>query len=152
VPTIRKILVPVDFSPSSKLALEYALMFADKYSATIRLFHAWEIPAYVRPDLTVWSGQLSSTLCDSVKLGAEKAMGEFVRDANVADRKDVTTEIVEGTPYATILSALEGGTYDLVVMGTHGRTGLSHLMLGSVAEKVVRHSRQPVLTVRAPRT
>jgi nucleotide-binding universal stress UspA family protein len=152
VPTIRNILVPVDFSPSSKLALDYALMFAERYSATVRIFHAWEIPAYVRPDLTVWSGELSSTLADSVKLAAERAMNEFVNDAKVAGRKDVTTEIVEGLPYATILSALEGGTYDLVIMGTHGRTGLSHLVLGSVAERVVRHSRQPVLTVRAPRS
>lgn len=152
MPTIRNILVPVDFSPSSKLAIEYALMFAERYSATVRILHSWEVPAYVRPDLTVWSGQLSSTLSDSVKLAAEQAMNEFVRNAQVADRKDVTTEIVEGQPYAMILSALETGTYDLVVMGTHGRTGLSHFVLGSVAEKVVRHSQQPVLTVRAPRS
>jgi nucleotide-binding universal stress UspA family protein len=152
VTAIRNILVPVDFSPSSKLALEYALSFAERYSATVRVLHAWEVPAYVRPDLTVWSGQLSSTLCDTIRLGAEKAMKEFVSNATVADRQDVTSQIVEGPPYAVILSALEAGIYDLVVMGTHGRTGLSHLVLGSVAEKVVRHSKQPVLTVRAPRS
>jgi nucleotide-binding universal stress UspA family protein len=127
-------------------------MFAERYSAAVRILHAWEVPTYVRPDLTVWSGQLSSTLSDSVKLAAEQAMKEFVQSAEVAGRKDVTTEIVEGPPYAMILSALEAGTYDLVIMGTHGRTGLSHFVLGSVAEKVVRHSGQPVLTVRAPKS
>ena len=152
MPAIRNILVPVDFSPSSKLALDYASMLAEKYSAKVRIFHAWEVPAFLRPDLTVWSGELSGTLADSVKLAAEQAMTEFVKAANVSGRKEVTTELVSGAPAATVLSALEAGTYDLVVMGTHGRTGLSHLFLGSVAEKVVRHSKQPVLTVRALQT
>jgi len=149
VPQIRSILVPVDFSASSKLALEYALTFAERYSSRVNVLHAWEVPAYLRPDLTVWHGDLSATLSDHMRHESEKAMNEFIESAKVAGRSDVTTEIVEGAAFQTILSALKTDAYDLVVMGTHGRTGVSHLLLGSVAEKVVRHSTQPVLTVRA---
>jgi nucleotide-binding universal stress UspA family protein len=148
---IQNILVPVDFSPSSKLAVEYALLFAERYSAQVRLLHAWEVPAFLRPDLTVWAGELNATLSDHIRHEAEKAMKEFIADTKIADRKDVSFEIQVGQPYAVILAALETGAFDLVVMGTHGRTGLSHLVLGSVAEKVVRRSTKPVLTVRASR-
>lgn len=62
----------------------------------------------------------------------------------------MTSQVLLGPPYATILAAIEEGNYDLVVMGTHGRTGLAHFLLGSVTERVLRHSKVPVLTVRAP--
>ncbi|SRR5260221_6976598 len=144
----RKILVPVDYSPSSKLALEYALMLADRFDAKVHLLHAWEVPAYLRPDLTVWSGEVSATLADHARAEAERGMKEFLADPKVAGRQNVTSEVVAGTPYSAVLRAIDEGGFDLTAMGTHGRTGLSHLLLGSVAEKVVRHAKCPVLTVR----
>jgi nucleotide-binding universal stress UspA family protein len=146
---MKKILVPVDFSPSSKLAVEYALAMAERTSAGIHVLHAWEVPAYLRPDLMLWVGDVSATLADHVWHEAEKAMKAFLEDAKVTGRSDVTFEVVAGQPLATIMSAIETGTYDFIAMGTHGRSGFSHLALGSVAERVVRHSKLPVLTVHA---
>jgi universal stress protein A len=146
----KKILVPVDFSPSSKLALEYALSLAERFDGSVHVLHAWEVPAYLRPDLTVWSGEVSATLADHAHAEAERGMLQFLADAKVVGRRNVTSQIASGAPYVTILSLAEEGKFDLIAMGTHGRTGLSHLVLGSVAEKIVRHSKCPVLTVRAP--
>lgn len=150
-PMLRSILVPVDFSASSKLALEYALELARALGGAIHVIHAWEVPAYLRPDLTVWAGEVSATLADQVRLGAEAAMREFSKDNALDGNETVTCELLPGAPYQTILTVAEDGEFDLIVMGTHGRTGLSHALLGSVAEKVVRHASCPVLTVRAPR-
>ncbi len=146
----NKILVPVDFSPSSKLALEYALTLAERFGGSVHVLHAWEVPAYLRPDLTVWSGEVSATLADHAHAEAERALLQFLADMKLVGRKNVTSQIISGSPYATILAIAEEGKYDMIAMGTHGRTGLSHLVLGSVAEKIVRHSKCPVLTVRAP--
>jgi nucleotide-binding universal stress UspA family protein len=150
-PPFRRILVPVDFSASSKLALEHALELSQKLGSTVRVVHAWEVPAYLRPDLTVWAGEVSTSLADQVRLGAETAMREFSRDNGLDGNESVTCELLPGAPYNTILTVAEDGKFDLIVMGTHGRTGLSHALLGSVAEKIVRHASCPVLTVRAPR-
>ena len=146
-----KILAPVDFSPSSKLALEYALLLADRFGGVVDVIHAWEVPAYLRPDLTVWAGEVSATLAEHTRTEAERGLKEFLEHANVWGRPNVTTRVIAGPPYQVIISAAEEGKFDLITMGTHGRSGLPHLVLGSVAEKVVRHARCPVLTVRAPR-
>ncbi len=148
---IRKILVPVDFSPSSRVALDAALTLARRFEASIQVLHCWDVPQYLRPDITVWSGEVSVTLADHAKLEAEKSMTAFLSDAPNQPGLSLTSKVVLGTPYSTILAAIEEGRFDMVVMGTHGRTGLSHLILGSVAEKIVRHATCPVLTVRAPR-
>lgn len=148
---LKRILVPVDFSPSSRLALDYALALAERFQASVDVLHCWEVPAYLRPDLTVWSGEVSVTLADHARREAEKGMQEFLADAKSKGSLPVASRIVAGAPYATILAACDESGCDLVVMGTHGRTGLSHLVLGSVAEKVVRHAKCPVMTVRAPR-
>jgi len=147
--TPKKILVPSDFSPSSKLAFEYALMLASAFHSTVHVFNAWEVPAYLRPDLTVWSGDVSTTLSAHARGEAEKAMREFLADSKAEALPNVTSQIVNGPPYATILSMAKEGGFDLIAMGTHGRTGVSHLVLGSVAERVVRHAPCPVLTMRA---
>jgi nucleotide-binding universal stress UspA family protein len=149
-PTFRNILVPVDFSPPSNLALKYALELSRTFGATLHVIHAWEVPAYLRPDLTVWAGEVSTTLSDQVRLGAENAMRELSRDYGLDGNDAITCELIPGAPYNTILEVAKDGEFDLVVMGTHGRTGLSHALLGSVAEKVVRHAACPVLTVRVP--
>jgi nucleotide-binding universal stress UspA family protein len=146
---LKKILVPVDFSASSKLALGYAVSLAERNAGKVHVLHAWEVPSYVRPDLTVWSGEIRQTLGDQIRLVAESNMEEFLRRADLAGRPDVKAEVVPGVPYSTILQLAKDDKFDLIAMGTHGRSGLSHLLLGSVAEKVVRHAHCPVLTVRS---
>src|SRR5258708_1064866 len=101
---LGKTLVPVDYSPSSKLALQYALMLAEKFGSSIHVFNAWEVPPYLRPDLTVWSGEVSATLSDHARAEAEKGMKEFLADANVEGRANVTSQVIGGAPYSTILS------------------------------------------------
>jgi nucleotide-binding universal stress UspA family protein len=75
-------------------------------------------------------------------------MREFLADAKVGENANVTSQVVNGAPYATILAMAKEGNFDLIAMGTHGRTGVAHLVLGSVAERIVRHSPCAVLTVR----
>ena len=144
----RKILVPVDYSPSSRLALEWALSLSDRLGSSVHVLHAWEVPAYLRPDLTVWSGEVSETLADHTRMEAEKGMREFLADVKATERATVTSQVVSGPPYATILAKAKEGGFDMIAMGTHGRGGVAHLFLGSVAERVVRHSACPVLTIR----
>jgi universal stress protein A len=146
---IRKILVPVDFSDSSEFALRYALALAEKLDVpSIDVLHAWDLPGYLRPDLTVWAGDVSGSLAEHARREADEGMSQLFERLGLAERADVRSFVLSGTPYATILSTLEEDGYDLVVMGTHGRSGLSHVLLGSVAERVVRHAPCPVLTVR----
>jgi nucleotide-binding universal stress UspA family protein len=146
--TPKKILVPTDFSPSSRLALESAMTLATAFQSRVHVFNAWEVPPYLRPDLTVWVGDVSTTLTAHARGEAEKAMREFLADAKVGENANVTSQIVNGAPYATILAMAKEGNFDLIAMGTHGRTGVAHLVLGSVAERIVRHSPCAVLTVR----
>lgn len=145
----KKILVPVDFSPSSKSALEWALAFAGRFDAQVIVLHTWEIPAYLRPDLTVWSGEISATLSDYARADAEKNMQAFLKETRAGERANVSSVVEAGAAYPTILRVAGERGVDLIAMGTHGRMGVAHLLLGSTAERVVRHSTCPVLTVRA---
>ena len=147
---IQRILVPVDFSPSSRAALDHAMFLADRFGAKVTVLHSWDLPGYLHPDLTVWSGDVSASLMEHARKDAQQCMVEFSRDAKVDGDERVTTQVVSGAPYSTIIAAVEDGGFDLVVMGTHGRTGVAHLVMGSVAEKIVRHSPCPVMTVRGP--
>ena len=147
---ITKILVPVDFSRCARAALDHAAFLSQTFEAAIHLLNAWDIPGHLRPDLTVWMGDVSGSLADHAAKEAEAAMGRFVAEASLPDKAKVTTEVVHGAPLESILGCQEKGGFDLIVMGTHGRTGLSHLLLGSVAEGIVRRATCPVMTVRGP--
>jgi nucleotide-binding universal stress UspA family protein len=147
---ITKILVPVDFSVCSRAALGFATSLSERFEAPIHLLHAWDIPGHLRPDLTVWMGDVSGSLADHAEKEAKSAMSRFMEEAKLAAGPATTSEVVHGMPLEAILSCQTAGDFDLVVMGTHGRTGLSHLLLGSVAEGVVRRAKCPVLTVRSP--
>lgn len=153
MPSVHKILVPVDFSSCSDEAVDYAAFLAKKLSASVELVHAWHAPH----DLGPFLGQLA---VNDPETGEERSLAEFVeRQAKEAlDRTStkladhglpVSARLVEGTAKRAIVRAVEEGDYDLVVLGTHGRTGLAHVLMGSVAEWVLRHVAVPVVTVRA---
>lgn len=151
---ISSILVPVDFSESARAALEQAVYFAERFDARLEVLHVWEVPAYVRPDLVVWmegSDEHRKPMADVAEARAEEEMDSLLRELPPEARRRITERLVGGDPVDVILRLSRDEPFDLVVMGTHGRTGLSHLLLGSVAERVVRGSGCPVLTVRATR-
>jgi nucleotide-binding universal stress UspA family protein len=149
--TFKRILVPVDFSPCSRLALEQASVLAYSLNATIDLLHVWQPPPVVAPEAMIGTGSNNPGLVQIAKQQAETAMGDFVKRARDTGTRIEGARVEPGDPARTIVDEAERGNYDLIAMGTHGRTGLAHLLLGSVAEKVVRRSSRPVMTVREPK-
>lgn len=146
---IQKILCPTDCSAGSRAALEQAAFLAERLGARIHLLHVWHVAYHVRPDLHVWletHGQ--QPIGTVVASEAQKELDEFVASLPEALRGGLTLHVLQGEPAPTIADFASREAFDLIVMGTHGRTGLAHLALGSVAEKVVRHASCPVLTLR----
>lgn len=148
---IKRILVPVDYSECSQAALTTAGFVAGAFGGAIDVIHVWDRPSYVSEDIKVKEQGEVRTLLDMIRENAEKEMAEFLRKVELPPNVQVSHRLVSGNPAATILHELEQRQHDLLVMGTHGRTGLRHMMLGSVAETVVRLSPIPVLTVPGPR-
>jgi nucleotide-binding universal stress UspA family protein len=147
----KKILVPHDFSASANHAAAIARDEARASSGTIVLLHVIDLPYQLDPDAMIVPEQTGAPI--SVKQYAIQSAETHLQD--LADRlaKDGVTAtgvIKLGVPVDEINGAVDEHGIDLVVMGTHGRTGLRHLMAGSVAERVVRSSRVPVLTIRHP--
>jgi nucleotide-binding universal stress UspA family protein len=144
--SIDTILCPIDFSAASEGALRYAVSIAAKLGATqIHVLHAHQPPSVALPD-----GSLVPDRAAEAKQLAAREL-EAVAKRYSAHDVSVTPHLTEGAPYQSIVEHARALGADLVVMGTHGRTGLKHALLGSVAERVVRLSDVPVCTVRSPR-
>ena len=143
----RRILVPVDFSDCSRASLDVAVDLAARFGSEIEALHVWETPIYVTPDLMLWApAQGKRSLADFARTHAGQAMEKLLESVEKNGVK-VHGRVETGGISDVILHAAEDA--DLVVIGTHGRTGLAHVLLGSVAERVVRQSPCPVLTVRS---
>jgi nucleotide-binding universal stress UspA family protein len=152
VTPIKKLLCPVDCSDASKNALEYALFVSKHFNAEMHLLHAWHVNYHVRPDLSVWMethGQQPITRV--VEQEARKETELFLSALDPATRAALKIHVLEGEPAKTITDLAVSEQVDLIVMGTHGRSAVLQIALGSVAEKVVRHAHCPVLTVRVPK-
>jgi nucleotide-binding universal stress UspA family protein len=139
---MKKILVPTDFSDYSSHALDWALQFAPKFDAKITLVHSIEVP-----DTTI-SYELVSDFLMKVRAAAEEELAQ--KAERIPTEYFGTTHILEGTPSEELLKFAESNGYDMIIMGTHGRRGLAHLLLGSTAERIIRTSKIPVLTLRIP--
>lgn len=149
---IKKILCPVDCSEGSKAALDYALSMSERFGAEVHILHVWHVTYHVRPDLSVWMEAHGQRPISAVVAAEARAETDrFLSTLDAKARDALKVHIVEGEPARTITDIANRDQFDLVVMGTHGRTGVVHLALGSVAERVVRHSHCPVLTVRIPK-
>jgi universal stress protein A len=148
---IGKILVAVDFSECSERALDTAAELASAWKAQLDLIHVWEVPTYLGPDAIV--GYPTAAIPLSRFMGEEslRLMHGFTEEAKKRGIAIHETFVVEGNIANTICEKAAAGAYDLIALGTRGRTGLGHLLLGSVAESVVRHATVPVLTVRTPK-
>jgi nucleotide-binding universal stress UspA family protein len=144
---LRSILVAVDYSECSAKALSVAAELARVYGAALDLVHVWDRPAYVSDDTKVGHGEDARSLLDMIRENARAEMEAFTAKAALPAGTKLSTRLLAGNPAGTLLKELAGGKHDLLVIGTHGRTGLPHLLLGSVAEKLVRLSPVPVLTV-----
>jgi nucleotide-binding universal stress UspA family protein len=144
--SIKKILVPVDFSESSATAVEHAIEFAKAFDAEIDLIHSCHAnPAVITPYGSVFPGNLF----DSLRAAASEQL-EKVRDQVRAAGIEATTHLSDNVPSCAIVDAAQELSSDLIVMGTRGLTGLKHVVLGSVAERTVRHAGCPVMTVNHP--
>ncbi len=143
---IKTIIVPTDFSSASLQALSYATEFAKVHEAGILLLHTMEPPVYpvVFGVAPVVAPTLESDLLDLCEQNLEKIRAEHI-DAAIK----VETVVREGPPFLEIVRCAKERSADLIVIATHGHTGLKHVLLGSTAEKVVREAPCPVLTVRA---
>ena len=145
-PDIKRILVPLDFSANSTRALDYAYEFALKFEAAMHLIHVCEVPS-TTTSMDAYAIAYSDW---SQRLGAE-AEEELAKIKRRLRCVPVTTEVLFGSPAAAIAEAAISNGADLIVMGTHGHGALMHVMMASVAERVVRTATCPVLTVREPR-
>jgi nucleotide-binding universal stress UspA family protein len=144
---INKILVPIDFSDYSKNALRYAAQFALQFKAQMFLVYVVE-PMIYPADFSMGQVAIPSTDIDLQKRGEEelKNLAKNFIDPVV----HVETIIKTGKPFVEINETAQEKDVDLIIMATHGHTGVEHLLFGSTAEKVVRKAPCPVLTLREP--
>lgn len=143
---VKKILVPIDFSDSTQEVVEVAVDLSRRYAAPLELFHAWEPIAYVRPEGYI---VLSESEVTRITEHFKSDLAKVAETAKAAGAVGVETRVFQGYPTTAIVNHARHKDFGLIVMGTHGRTGVKHLLIGSVAENVVRTAPCPVLVVRA---
>jgi universal stress protein A len=146
--TIKRVLVATDFSDASSAALAYARAFAEHFSASIHLLHVLE-------DLAshAWTTEVYVAALPGVHEEMERQARERLEQQLSADdrqRYGAVLALRGGSPFVEIVRYAREERIDLIVMGTHGRGAIAHMLLGSVAERVVRKAPCPVLTVRQP--
>jgi len=147
--TYSRILVPIDFSECSKKSTSYAARFASRYGATLLLVHVFEARGYgvggdqvAKPD-----SELLKSHADAVEGAARRSLANIenqLRDRGI----NVEAYQSTGCPFHEIVKIAGQLHVDLIIIGSHGRTGLTHLLLGSVAERVVEHAQCSVLVVK----
>ncbi|MGH7127051.1 MAG: universal stress protein [Planctomycetaceae bacterium] len=143
---LSRILVPTDFSEHSKPALDYACAFAEQFGSELHLVHVLQdlVGLVPEPGMGV---PPPGDYVQELTASAEQALAELP-SAEWTDKFHVVRATRHGPPFVEIIRYARDQDVDLIVLGTHGRSGLVHVLLGSVAEKVVRKAPCPVLTVR----
>ncbi|MCH9656302.1 MAG: universal stress protein, partial [Planctomycetes bacterium] len=140
---MKKILIPTDFSETSQAATQYAVELAKKFDAKIYLLHVIEDPIVYMPMFESYAMPPK----EDFESFAETRLDNWILDDDKGEL-EMETKWVHGNPFVDILKFAKKEDVDLIVVGTHGRSFTAHLLLGSVAEKVVRKASCPVLTVR----
>jgi nucleotide-binding universal stress UspA family protein len=142
---IKKILFPTDFSETSKYAMDYAIEFAKAFNAELNIIHVLfdetQVVAFYLPQITFQDME------KEIEEASEVQLKKFVEDYEALKDIKYTTMLIKGTPFVEIIRAAKDYNSDLIIIGTHGRSGLEHVLFGSTAEKVVRKASCPVLTV-----
>ncbi|MBW7998226.1 MAG: universal stress protein [Candidatus Glassbacteria bacterium] len=144
---VRKILFPTDFSDYSKKALPYALSFAERYSAELHVLHIFE--QRIHPAFYIVDKSTPFDLDEGLRDRALDALDEFVY-ADLRERIDFKCEVASGKPFVEIINYARANNIDLIVIATHGLTGLEYMIIGSTTERVVRRAPCPVLSVKDP--
>ncbi|HMN26111.1 MAG: universal stress protein [Ignavibacteriaceae bacterium] len=145
--TIKKVLVPIDFSDYSKSALRYAVSFARSFNAEIILIYVVE-PIIYPPDFSM--GQIAMpTINTDWDTRAKEELDKLAKNEITSNGK-VKTIIKTGKPFAEIIETAKEEDIDLIIIATHGHSGVEYILFGSTAEKVVRKAPCPVLTLREP--
>jgi nucleotide-binding universal stress UspA family protein len=143
----QKILIAVDFSENSNYAFDYALTLAKQFDAELTVMHVINEPIDLRgfyvPHISF------EQLEKEIEAGAAGMMEKFCQE-RMGDYRNYLTCLVNGIPYEEIIRKAKEIDASLIVLGTHGRTGLDHIIFGSTAERVVRSSSCPVLSIRLP--
>ena len=145
---MSKVVCAVDFSEYSDYALQYAVHIAEAFDADLKVLHVVELPFL--PSYSLAGVPDLGIPVDEIEEGARKKMGEVIAACRKTYGK-VEGEVRTGTAFIEIISYARETDADLIVVGTHGRTGLRHILIGSVAEKVVRKAPCPVLSVKHPK-
>ena len=146
-PEIKKILVPIDFSDYSKNALNYAVDFAKLFSAELTLIYVVE-PVIYPPDFSM--GQISVPSVDIEMDKRAKEELENLAKKQIPKELKTKTIVKTGKPFIEIIETAADVEADMIIIATHGHSGMEHMLFGSTAEKVVRKAPCPVLTLREP--
>lgn len=144
---IKKILVPIDFSDYSKNSLKYAVNFADQFNSEITLIYVVE-PVIYPPDFSM--GQIAIPSVNAEwDLKAKEELEKLAKQ-EIPESFKVSVKIKTGKPFLEIIDTAAEENVDLIIIATHGHSGVEHILFGSTAEKVVRKAPCPVLTLREP--
>ena len=146
-PDIKKVLVPIDFSDYSKNSLRYAVNFAKQFNAEIYLIYVVE-PVIYPPDFSM--GQIAIPSVNAEWDERAKVELDNLAKTEIPEGVNVKTILKNGKPFLEIIDTASEENIDLIIIATHGHTGMEHLLFGSTAEKVVRKAPCPVLTLREP--
>ena len=144
---VKSILVPIDFSDYSKGALKYAVEIAKKFNAKMYLIYVIE-PVVYPSDFSM--GQVSIPAVDHDSFNRSKDELKKLAEMEIDSNIEVEVIIKSGKPFVEINESASEKDIDLIIIATHGHTGVEHLLFGSTAEKVVRKAPCPVLTLREP--
>jgi universal stress protein A len=142
---IRSILVPIDFSVHSKNALKYAVPLAEKFGASLHLVYVVE-PTIYPADLGFGQVVLPGVEDELREKGAGELQSLIERE--IGKRVKATSAVRSGNPHQEILREAEDKAVDMIVVATHGHSGVEHMLFGSTADRIVRRSKVPVLTIR----
>ncbi len=142
---IRSILVPIDFSVHSRNALKYAIPLAMQFKASLRLIYVVE-PTIYPADLGFGQVVLPGVEDELREKGGQELQSLVTRE--IGNRVPATYLVRTGNPYHEILQEAEERGVDMIVVATHGHSGVEHMLFGSTADRIVRHAKCPVLTVR----
>jgi universal stress protein A len=141
---LKRILVPIDFSPESRAAMKYGMALAETSGASLHLLHVLEVTAGAEP--LIWQIDSRKAVEQSIEAAAWDELGRLL-SAEEQTRFRAALALEWGSPFDEIVRYARSRDIDLIAMGTHGRGGVPRLLIGSVAETVVRHANCAVLTV-----
>jgi nucleotide-binding universal stress UspA family protein len=143
--SLKRILVAIDFEPPSFAALDWAIDLASQVRVGVTVLHAWDIPIVGITDGTFIA---TPKLAAAITTAAQKGLADAVEPRQGRD-VELTTLLRQGAPTEVIQQAADEVDAGLIVVGTHGRKGIAHALIGSIAERTIRTATRPVVIVRA---